>query len=85
MHGRCWNQKKLHDIQNSSVFPGVDYLEFLDLGTEDGSDVEEVLPDFEGLSTSDYYSSPIFIENGIPIGATGELSTVLYVRIAPFS
>lgn len=57
--------------------PGVDYIEFLDLGTNS----EEVLPDFMGMSSSDYFSFPIYIQNGIPIGATGELSTTLYVRV----
>lgn len=57
--------------------PGVDYLEFLDLDANS----EEVLPDSIGMNSSDYFSSTIYIENGIPIGATGELSTTLYVRV----
>ena len=42
--------------------------------------VQSVLPDEEGLETSDYHSEPIFVNSGIPIGARSELTTVLYVR-----
>lgn len=55
----------------------MDYIEFLDLDV-DGS--TEVAIDAVGGQTSDYFSSPVFIENGIPIGAREELTTVLYVR-----
>lgn len=61
--------------------PGVDYITFFDLAMKDSAIKEEVVePDSLGQESSDYYSSPVFIENGVPIGATGELSTLLYVR-----
>lgn len=56
----------------------MDYIEFFYLDV-DGS--TEIMIDSEGLQTSDYFSFPVFIENGIPIGARDELTTVLYVRI----
>lgn len=59
---------------------GVDYIEFFDLDVKESTvKEEEVVPDSLGHDTSDYYSMPVFIENGIPIGATGELSSQLYV------
>ena len=59
----------------------MDYIKFLDLD-KDGSSTELAI-DAEGLQSSDYFSSPIFIENGIPIGARDELTTVLYVSTRP--
>lgn len=60
---------------------GIDYITFIDLGDKESSVKQEVLePDILGEESSDYFSSPVFIENGIPIGATGELATRLYVR-----
>lgn len=56
----------------------MDYLEFFDLDVMD--DVENVLPDGAGLFSSDYFSAPIFVDSGIPIGASSELKTVMHVR-----
>lgn len=59
---------------------GVDYITFLELADKDGTVKGGVLEADElGQESSDFYSSPIFIENGIPIGAKGGISTVLYV------
>ena len=68
-------------------YVGRDYITFLDLDDKTESDSAtstegNVSPDELGQDTSDYYSSPVFIDNGIPIGAAGTLSTQLYVSIA---
>jgi hypothetical protein len=46
--------------------------------------VEVLEADHSGAESSDYFSSPVFINNGIPIGASGDIATVLYVRVAQF-
>lgn len=57
-------------------------MTFIELDDKESSAKQEVLePDTLGLESSNYFSSPVFIENGIPIGAKGELATTLYVRI----
>lgn len=59
----------------------MDYIEFIDLdNSEPGSVSGNVLPDSLGFMSSDYHSDPIFVDQGIPVGATGELTTMLYVR-----
>ena len=55
----------------------MDYIEFIDL---DSASVFDVVPDSVGLGSSDYSSEPVFFDQGIPVGATGELTTMLYVR-----
>ena len=52
-------------------------MEFFDLDAM--SDVNSVQPGFEGLVFGDYFSAPIFVDSGIPIGARGTLTTQLYV------
>lgn len=65
------------NLNHVQYIAGVDYIEFFDLdGTED---VKNVVPDNLGLNTSDYFSEPIFVNSGIPIGARAELTTELYV------
>ena len=56
---------------------GVDYIPFIDIAEMDGTQC--VNPDPVGRETSDYFSDPVFIDNGIPVGARDEPSTVLYV------
>lgn len=58
---------------------GRDYIPFLDLEARDGIKLEVVTPDEHGTNTSDYYSRPVFVDIGIPIGARDELTSVLYV------
>ena len=55
----------------------MDTIDESDKTVKEGS----VEPDDLGQETSDYHSEPVFIDNGIPIGANGDLSTRLYVRI----
>lgn len=59
----------------------MDYLEFIDLGAFDrGNNIVNVLPDStEQLTNGDYFSDPIIVNTGIPIGARSQLTTVLYV------
>ena len=71
-------------ITHNNMYTGRDYITFLDLDDKTESDGVtitdgDVSPDDLGRDTSDYFSSPVFIDNGIPIGASGELSTQLYV------
>ena len=55
----------------------MDYLEFLDLQSENTVDV---LPNSnEPLNGGDYYSNPIVVRAGIPIGAGSQLTQFLYV------
>ena len=58
----------------------MDYIEFIDLDILDSASVFDVVPDSVGLVSSDYSSEPVFVDQGIPVGATGELTTMLYVR-----
>ena len=58
---------------------GQDYIGFIDLDEEDGGRLDMVIPDREGEETGDYISRPIFVDQGIPIGARSALTTVLYV------
>jgi hypothetical protein len=67
-------------LQSITFYEGVDYIEFIDLNSELASESGEVVPDTLGQDSSDYYSAPIFVDQGIPIGAVAELSTTLYVR-----
>ena len=60
---------------------GQDYIQFLDLEENDGVLLESVAPDELGTNSSDYYSRPIFVNTGIPIGAREELTNTLYVCI----
>ena len=63
-----------------SSAPGLDYIEFIQLTENDGVILKFVLPDEEGQDIGDYFSDPIFVDQGIPIGARDQLTTVLYVR-----
>ena len=58
---------------------GVDYIRFIDLNEKE-DDVKDVVPDAIGQETGDYFSEPIFVDSGIPIGARPELTTELFVR-----
>ena len=55
---------------------GVDFIPFIDLEAVDGVKIHVVTPDNKD---SDYFSEPIFVNTGIPIGGEGELATKLYV------
>ena len=58
---------------------GKDYLPFFDLDMNDGGLLDIVEPDPMGRETSDYFSDPIFVDSGIPIGAKEDLTTRIYV------
>ena len=57
----------------------MDYIPFFDLEVEDGVECQLVMPDREGEDSGDYYSEPIYMNMGIPIGGEGEQATILYV------
>ncbi len=60
-------------------YAGIDYIKFFDLDLDDGGQLEIVKPDFIGFFSGDYFSRPIYVDSGIPIGAREELTTILYV------
>ena len=58
---------------------GKDYLPFFDLDMNDDGLLNIVKPDLLGRESSDYFSDPIFVDSGIPIGAKEDLTTQIYV------
>ena len=59
---------------------GVDYIPFLDLDAQDGVEIQLVTPVESFIFASrEYFSDPIFVNTGIPIGGAGEVATRLYV------
>lgn len=63
----------------------MDYIRFIDLDKPepdpDVGDLTYVFPDATGLESGDYFSQPIFVDSGIPVGARDELTTKLYVCV----
>ena len=58
----------------------MDYIPFLDLEAQDGVECQRVMPDNNFIiANSDYFSEPIFVNTGIPIGGQGQQATELYV------
>ena len=60
-------------------FTGVDFIRFLDLEAQDGIESQLVMPDNNINVNGDYYSEPIFVNTGIPLGGQGETANQLYV------
>ena len=58
---------------------GVDFIRFLDFEAQDGVQRQLVTTDNTIIENGDYFSKPIFVNTGIPIGGQGELATKLYV------
>ena len=60
---------------------GVDFIRFLDLDAQDGVESQLVMPDNNNniIENGDYFSEPIFVNTGIPLGGQGETANQLYV------
>ncbi len=70
----------MYGVSASILFTlGKDYIRFINLNEMDEAPLQFVEPDSVGLETGDYFSKPIYVNQGIPIGARPSLTTVLYV------